>query len=91
MSKKEIKDSGMTRRAVRAGGWYATKKILKRIPVIGSVVAIGLAAHEIKKKGLVNGAVHVALDVTPIVGTVKGVVEIFTGDLIPDKDVKSKK
>jgi hypothetical protein len=27
----------------------------------------------------------VGLDVTPIVGTAKGVVELFTGDLIPDK------
>ena len=31
------------------------------------------------------GAVHVGLDVTPVVGTAKNVVEIFTGDLIPDK------
>jgi len=46
-----------------------------------------LAAYEIRKKGLIPGAIHVGLDVTPVVGTAKNVVEIFTGDLIPDKKV----
>ena len=32
------------------------------------------------------GAVHVGLDVIPVVGTAKNVVEIFTGDWIPDKE-----
>jgi hypothetical protein len=31
------------------------------------------------------------LDVTPIVGTAKNVVEIFTGDLIPDKAERRKR
>jgi len=30
------------------------------------------------------------LDVTPVVGTAKNVVEIFTGDWIPDKTPKPK-
>ncbi|HEU4477598.1 MAG TPA: hypothetical protein VFR80_03710 [Pyrinomonadaceae bacterium] len=55
------------------------------IPVIGPVFSVGFAGHDIKKKGLIPGAVHVALDVTPVVGTAKNVVEIFTGDWIPDK------
>jgi hypothetical protein len=59
--------------------------MIKPIPVVGSVFAVSLAAYEIKRKGLVRGVVHVGLDVTPFVGTAKGVVEIFTGDLIPDK------
>jgi hypothetical protein len=29
--------------------------------------------------------------VTPVVGTAKGVVELFTGDLIPDKADRSHK
>ena len=53
--------------------------------------AFGLAGYEIKKKGLIPGAVHVGLDVTPVIGTAKGVVEIFTGDLIPDKKDRIKK
>ena len=45
-------------------------------------------SYEIKRKGLLPGAVHVGLDATPLVGTAKGIVEIFTGDLIPDRELK---
>ena len=75
----------LKRRIIRAGGWGVAKRLIKPIPIIGSVFAFGLAGYEIKKKGLIPGAVHVGLDVTPFVGTAKRVVEIFTGDLIPDK------
>ncbi|HEX6649265.1 MAG TPA: hypothetical protein VF075_06990 [Pyrinomonadaceae bacterium] len=73
------------RRIIRAGGWGIVKRLIKPIPIVGSLFAVGLAGYEIKKKGLIPGAVHVGLDVTPLVGTAKNVVEIFTGDLIPDK------
>jgi hypothetical protein len=75
----------MKRRIFRAGGWRLAKRLIKPIPVIGTLFAVSLAGYEIKKKGLIPGAVHVGLDVTPVVGTAKGVVELFTGDLIPDK------
>ena len=58
---------------------------MKLIPVAGTVFAVGLAGYEIKKKGLIPGVAHVGLDVIPVVGTTKNVIEIFTGDLIPDK------
>jgi len=70
---------------VRRGAWGVTKKLLKAIPVIGPVFTVGFAGRDIQKKGLGPGAVHVALDVTPVVGTVKNILEIFTGDIIPDK------
>ncbi|HXM36237.1 MAG TPA: hypothetical protein VN920_13680 [Pyrinomonadaceae bacterium] len=75
----------LKRRMLRAGGWGLVKRIIKPIPVVGAVLAVGLAGFEIKKKGLVRGVIHVGLDITPVVGTAKNVVEIFTGDLIPDK------
>jgi hypothetical protein len=78
--------TGFKRRVLRAGGWRVAKRLIKPIPFIGSLLAIGLAGHEIRKKGLLRGAVHVGLDVTPIVGGAKGLVELFTGDLIPDKE-----
>jgi hypothetical protein len=77
------------RRIVRAGGWGLAKRLIKPIPIIGSLFAIALAGYEIKKKGLVPGVVHVGLDVTPILGTAKNVVEIFTGDWIPDKPARN--
>ena len=73
---------------MRAGGWRVAKRLIKPIPVVGTAVALGLAGYEIKRKGLLRGAVHVGLDVTPLVGTAKGIVELFTGDLIPDREVK---
>jgi hypothetical protein len=83
--------STVTRRVVRAGGWGLAKRIIKPIPIIGTVFAFGLAGYEIKKKGLLPGAIHVGLDITPVVGTAKSVLEIFTGDLIPDKKDRRKK
>lgn len=73
---------------MRAGGWGVAKRLVKPIPVVGTAVAIGLAGYEIRRKGLLPGAIHVGLDATPILGTAKGIVEIFTGDLIPDKDIR---
>jgi hypothetical protein len=70
---------------MRAGGWGIAKRLIKPIPFVGTIFAFGLAGYEIRKKGLIPGAVHVGLDVTPVVGTAKNVLEIFTGDLIPDK------
>ncbi len=75
---------------LRAGGWNLAKRLIKPIPVVGSVFAVGLAAHEVKKKGLLRGAIHVGLDATPVVGTIKNVIEIFTGDFIADKKPSDK-
>ena len=73
------------RKAARAGAWVVVKRVLKPIPVVGTAVSVGLAGHEMRKKGVLRGALHVGLDIMPVVGTAKAVVEIFTGDLIPDK------
>jgi len=80
----------LKRRLLRAGGWSLVKRVIKPVPVVGSLLAIGLAGHVIKKKGLLRGMIHVGLDVTPVVGTAKGVVEVFTGDLIPDKNAQQQ-
>ena len=87
----ETEMSTVKRRIVRAGGLGLAKRIVKPIPILGSLFAVGLAGHEIRKKGLVRGVVHVGLDVTPVVGTAKGVLELFTGDLIPDKPPRNNK
>ena len=81
----------MKRRIIRAGGWGVAKRMIKPIPIIGTIFAFGLAGYEIKRKGLIPGAAHVGLDVIPVVGTATGVLEIFTGDLIPDKADRKKR
>jgi uncharacterized membrane protein len=84
------KKRGVGRRVARASGMRLAKRIIKPIPVIGTAVALGLAGHEIRKKGWRNGVIHVGLDLVPIVGTIKDVVEFFTGDLIPDKKERGR-
>jgi hypothetical protein len=76
----------VTRKVARAGGMRLARRLIKPIPIIGTAVALGFAGHEIRKKGWRNGLIHVGLDITPVIGTVKDVIEIFTGDLIPDKE-----
>lgn len=73
------------RRLARAGGWALMKRLIKPIPLVGTALVVGMAARDVKKKGALRGALHVGLDVTPVIGTAKSVVELFTGDLIPDK------
>jgi hypothetical protein len=79
----------LTGRAARYGGLRLARRLIKPIPIVGTAVALGFAGYEIRRKGWRNGLIHVGLDVTPVVGTVKDVIELFTGDLIPDK--KSQK
>jgi hypothetical protein len=81
----------LKRRVATGGGKHLALRLLKPIPFVGTAVTIGMAGRDIKNKGLLLGAVHVGLDVTPFVGTAKGILEIFTGDLIPDKKPKKGK
>ena len=80
---------GLRRRVARAGGLRLAKRLVKPIPIVGTAVVLGFAGYEIRKKGLRNGVVHVGLDLIPVVGTIKDVIELFTGDLTPDKKVKT--
>ena len=77
-------------RVLRAGGWQLARRAIKTIPVAGSLFAVGMAGYAIRKKGLVLGVAHVGLDIIPVVGTAKNVLEIFTGDIIPDKKDRTK-
>lgn len=71
-------------RATRVGG-SILKRIVKPIPIVGTVVVLATAYAVLRRKGLLKGGLDVALDATPVVGTVKGAVELVTGDLIPDR------
>lgn len=80
----------LTKRVVRAGGWQIVKRLSRSVPFAGTVIAVGLAGNSIRRKGLLKGALDVGLDVLPVIGTAKNIVEIFTGDLISDKEPASK-
>jgi hypothetical protein len=48
-------------------------------------VVLATAYGVLRRKGFVRGSVDIGLDMIPIFGTAKGVVELVTGDLIPDQ------
>ena len=84
------KKHGLKRKIVHAGGWQVAKRVAKMVPFGGTVIAVGLVGHDIKKKGLVRGVVNSSIDAIPFVGFTKNAVELFTGDFIPDKENSKK-
>jgi hypothetical protein len=64
------------------------RRALKPIPIIGTGAVMALALGTIRRKGFFKGGADVLLDIVPVVGLTKSVVEVFTGDLIPDKRAK---
>ena len=78
------------RSLMRAGGARLVRKVGKAMPVVGTAVVIGMTAYEVKKKGLARGILNTALDAVPLIGTAKNVIEVFTGDWLPDKDKPDK-
>lgn len=83
--KKSIK-----RKLVHAGGWQVAKRAAKMVPFGGTIVAVGLVGHDIRKKGVVRGVINSGLDAIPVIGLAKNAVELVTGDFIPDRDDKKR-
>ena len=82
---------GVGRKLVHAGGWQVAKRVAKMVPFGGTVIAVGLVGHDIRKKGLVKGVANSSIDAIPFVGLAKNAIELFAGDFIPDKDGSAKK
>jgi hypothetical protein len=76
----------LKRRLLHAGGWQVAKRLAKMVPLGGTVVAVVLVGDDIKKKGVIRGALNSGLDAIPVVGLAKNAVEMVTGDFIPDKN-----
>ena len=80
--------SGMTRtRQVRN---YAGRKLARRltrsIPYLGAAIALITLGSAIRRKGVIRGAIHSALDAIPFVGGAKNLAEAVRGrDFLADK------
>ena len=61
------------------------RRVLRPIPIIGTGAVLALALGTIRRKGKLKGSADVALDLIPVVGISKAIIEAFTGDFIPDK------
>lgn len=81
----------VTRKLVHAGGWQIVKRTAKMLPLGGTVIAVGLIGHDIRRKGLIKGVINSGLDAIPVVGIAKNGIELLTGDFISDrKPVENK-
>ncbi len=83
------KKTSLTKKLVHAGGWKLARRVGKTIPGVGTALAIGFVGYDIKKKGFINGILNSGLDAVPFVGMGKNILEMFTGDLLPDKTIKN--
>jgi len=61
------------------------RKVLRPIPIIGTGAVLALALGTLRRKGAARGTADVALDLIPVVGITKSIIEAFRGDFIPDK------
>ena len=84
------KKKGIKRKIIHAGGWQVAKRVAKMVPFGGTVIAVGLVGHDIKKKGFVKGVLNSGIDAIPFVGFTKNAVELFAGDFFPDKNHSKK-
>jgi hypothetical protein len=55
------------------------------MPVIGYVFILASVPEILRRKGFVFGALAVTLDMLPVICLIKAGIEVFTGDLLPDK------
>ncbi len=60
-------------------------RVLKVTPVVGYIFIIAGIPDVLRRKGNILGLISIALDILPVVCLLKAGIEIFTGDLIPNK------
>ncbi|HEX7087733.1 MAG TPA: hypothetical protein VF198_15340 [Vicinamibacterales bacterium] len=75
----------VTRRIGRWWGMRASRRLARSVPFAGAIVALLLVRQHVRQKGLRNGVLNAGLDAIPFVGAAKNLLEMITGDLIPDR------
>jgi len=63
-------------------------RALKVMPVIGYVFVLAGAPVVIRRKGYLMGILAVLLDILPVICLIKAAVEVYYGDVIPDRPVQ---
>ena len=77
---------GMTRQVGQFATRRVTRKLVRAIPWLGTAIALLTLGAAIKRKGFFGGSLDTALDLTPVVGTLKNVAEVGRGrDFIRDR------
>jgi hypothetical protein len=71
------------------GGWAAmrtARRLSRTFPIVGTVIAVAVIGQTIRRKGWTRGLLNATLDALPFIGTAKAGVELFRGDLFPDRE-----
>jgi hypothetical protein len=71
-----------SRKATKTGLKVVTKKVVKKVPVLGLVFVV----YDINNKGFSGGVCNSLLDACPAVGWGKLAAECIWGDWFPDKE-----
>ena len=76
----------MQQQELRGGALLARGRFARIIPWVGTAIALVAVASAMRRKGVLGGAAHVALNAVPVVGSVKALAETIRGrDFIPDR------
>lgn len=60
-------------------------RTLKVLPVVGYVFILAGAPAVLRRKGYLLGSFAVILDILPVVCLIKAAIEVYHGDIIPDR------
>jgi hypothetical protein len=72
----------------KLGRWMGLKvarRLARTVPVLGAVLSLAVIGDSVRRKGLLLGLIDTGLDALPVVGAVKGGLEILAGDLIAER------
>ena len=76
---------GIMRNVLRWGGARAAGRLSRSVPFVGGLIAVGMLASAVRRKGVARGALDTALNATPYLGGLKLGLETARGrDLIRD-------
>lgn len=77
---------GLTQLFGRLASRRATRRLARELPWLGGAVILLTVGRAIRKKGVMGGTLHTALDFIPFVGGIKNMAELVRGrDFFPDK------
>ena len=60
-------------------------RAMKVMPVIGYFFVLAGAPLVLKRKGVALGVLVIILDILPIICLIKAAIEVYRGDIIPDR------
>ncbi len=63
-------------------------RLARPLPIVGQIASLAYSRETLNEKGAGLGGLDIALDLIPFVGRMKGLFEIFGGDVITEENLK---